>query len=94
MTELLRFFALQQVLTVEPGCYFIDARLDPAMEDPKTRRFFNPDVINNRFRHFGGIRIESVVVFYSLNIYIYDIFFPFFFFTSGVMVHYLESILA
>ncbi|XP_027176161.1 xaa-Pro dipeptidase [Coffea eugenioides] len=48
------------VITVEPGCYFIDAVLVPAMENSKTSRFFNDEQIS-RFRGFGGVRIESDV---------------------------------
>lgn len=54
-----------QVITVEPGCYFIDSVLDPAMESSKTSRFFNQKEID-RFRHFGGVRIESDVVLFLL----------------------------
>lgn len=46
------------VITVEPGCYFINALLAPAMESPDTSRFFNCDAIK-RFEGFGGVRIES-----------------------------------
>ncbi|KAK6139588.1 hypothetical protein DH2020_026667 [Rehmannia glutinosa] len=48
------------VITVEPGCYFIDALLLPAMENTQTSRYFNHDQIS-RFRGFGGVRIESDV---------------------------------
>ncbi|CAA3022205.1 xaa-Pro dipeptidase [Olea europaea subsp. europaea] len=48
------------VITVEPGCYFIDALLVPAMENPKTSKYFNIQEIN-KFRGFGGVRIESDV---------------------------------
>ncbi|KAL4652626.1 hypothetical protein ACB092_01G245600 [Castanea dentata] len=48
------------VITVEPGCYFIDALLRPAMESSNTSRFFNEEVIG-RFKCFGGVRIESDV---------------------------------
>lgn len=46
---------------MEPGCYVIDALLAPAMESPKTSRFFNSGVLS-RFKGFGGVRIESDVV--------------------------------
>ncbi|GMY36251.1 xaa-Pro dipeptidase [Fagus crenata] len=48
------------VITVEPGCYFIDALLLPAMENSNTSRFFNHEVID-RLKYFGGVRIESDV---------------------------------
>ncbi|KAK9099254.1 hypothetical protein Syun_026299 [Stephania yunnanensis] len=48
------------VITVEPGCYFIDVLLVPAMKNLKTSGFFNQEEIS-RFRGFGGIRIESDV---------------------------------
>lgn len=48
------------VITVEPGCYFIDALLLPAMRNAQTSKFFNHEQIS-RFRGFGGVRIESDV---------------------------------
>ncbi|GMH18066.1 hypothetical protein Nepgr_019907 [Nepenthes gracilis] len=48
------------VITVEPGCYFINALLAPAMESSDTSRFFDCNVIQ-RFEGFGGVRIESNV---------------------------------
>lgn len=52
---------------MEPGCYFIDALLVPAMENANTSKFFNREIVD-RFRNFGGVRIESDVVFYLLNL--------------------------
>lgn len=52
---------LVQVITVEPGCYFIEALLVPAMESPTKSKFFNKEEIS-RFRGYGGVRIESDVV--------------------------------
>ena len=48
------------VITVEPGCYFINPLLDMALSDNRQRRFINADRLNE-FRGFGGIRLEDNV---------------------------------
>ncbi|XP_035666459.1 xaa-Pro dipeptidase-like [Branchiostoma floridae] len=46
------------VLTIEPGCYFIPALLEPALQNPEQARFFNTEAIQ-RFQGTGGVRIED-----------------------------------
>lgn len=48
-------------VTVEPGCYFITSLLDRAIADPKLNVFLNLEVLQ-RFRNFGGVRIEDDVL--------------------------------
>lgn len=48
------------VITVEPGCYFIDALLIPAAENPAIAKFFNHEKLK-KLKKFGGVRIESNV---------------------------------
>ncbi|XP_066903510.1 xaa-Pro dipeptidase isoform X1 [Halyomorpha halys] len=48
------------VVTVEPGCYFIDEVLDDAFNDPQLKPFLTEEI--NTFRGIGGVRIEDVVL--------------------------------
>jgi hypothetical protein len=47
------------VYTIEPGVYFVDHILDAAIEGPNSR-CYNAEMID-RFRGFGGARIEDVI---------------------------------
>lgn len=49
------------VLTVEPGCYFIDHLLDQALADRKLSKFFVKSELA-KLRKFGGVRIEDDVL--------------------------------
>jgi len=49
------------VLTVEPGIYFVDAILEPALKDAEKSKFLVAEKIQ-RFRKFGGVRLEDDVI--------------------------------
>lgn len=49
------------VITVEPGCYFIQRLLDGAIQNERQGRFINVERLRD-FRGFGGVRLEDDVV--------------------------------
>ncbi len=49
------------VITVEPGIYFIPQLIDKWQGEKKFKEFINYDKVN-RFRKFGGIRIEDDIL--------------------------------
>ncbi|KAH7726291.1 xaa-Pro dipeptidase [Aphelenchoides avenae] len=54
----------RMVITIEPGCYFIDTLLDRALVDPQLSKYFNNDVLQ-QYRGSGGVRIEDDVVIWA-----------------------------
>jgi Xaa-Pro dipeptidase len=56
-----RKLGANMVLTIEPGCYFINHLLDRALADPKLSQFLVPEAVA-RFRGFGGVRIEDDII--------------------------------
>ncbi|XP_055538050.1 xaa-Pro dipeptidase isoform X1 [Wyeomyia smithii] len=48
-------------VTIEPGCYFIEPLLNKAFADPNMSQFLKKQEID-RFRNFGGVRIEDDVL--------------------------------
>ncbi|CAI5438587.1 unnamed protein product [Caenorhabditis angaria] len=49
------------VITIEPGCYFIDFLIDQALADPVKSKFLVKSEID-KYRGSGGVRIEDDVV--------------------------------
>ena len=50
------------VVTVEPGCYFIDYLMDQLITDPKLKTFVKDVDKLNAFRNFGGVRLEDCIL--------------------------------
>ncbi|KAK4518732.1 Rab GTPase ypt31 [Mucor velutinosus] len=49
------------VVTVEPGVYFCDFLIDPVLNDAKTGKYINKDVMN-KYKSVGGVRIEDNIL--------------------------------
>ncbi|KAI9471819.1 MAG: peptidase M24, structural domain-containing protein [Benjaminiella poitrasii] len=49
------------VVTVEPGVYFCDFLIDPVLNDPKTAKYINKEVLD-KYKSVGGVRIEDNIV--------------------------------
>ncbi|XP_076245592.1 dipeptidase C [Calliopsis andreniformis] len=49
------------VLTIEPGCYFVDCLLDAALTNPDQSKFIVAEKLK-KFRNWGGVRIEDDVL--------------------------------
>ena len=49
------------IMTVEPGCYFIDFIIKNALDDPDMAKYLNEDKINE-YKEVGGVRLEDDVV--------------------------------
>ncbi|GMS94365.1 hypothetical protein PENTCL1PPCAC_16540, partial [Pristionchus entomophagus] len=54
----------RMVITIEPGCYFIDTLLDAAFADEKLNKYFVKEKVNE-FRGQGGVRIEDDVIIWA-----------------------------
>jgi len=48
-------------ITVEPGCYFNQPVLNKARQNEQQRKYLNEEVLE-RFKDFGGVRLEDDVV--------------------------------
>lgn len=55
-----RILQPNMVVTVEPGCYFIDHLLDTAIHSPMLSPYLRADRLAE-YRGYGGVRLEDVV---------------------------------
>lgn len=56
-----RYLAKGNVITVEPGLYFIEFALEQAKSNSQVSQYFNFDLLKDYYS-FGGIRIEDMVL--------------------------------
>jgi Xaa-Pro dipeptidase len=63
-----RILQENMVLTVEPGCYFIDHLLDEALEESNLlSQYLNAHLLQE-YRGYGGVRLEDVVTVTSVGV--------------------------
>jgi len=62
-------------ITVEPGIYFIDFLMDEAETDPILSKYINIEELE-KYRGFGGVRIEDNVMFGEDSVESYQIDLP------------------
>ncbi len=56
-----RYLSEGNMITVEPGIYFIQFLLDGALKDEKINKYFNEEELK-KYYNFGGIRIEDDIL--------------------------------
>ena len=56
-----RYLQEGNLITIEPGCYFIPFLLDKAMNDNTLQKYLNKTLIRDEYYSFGGVRIEDNV---------------------------------
>ena len=56
-----RILQENMVLTVEPGCYFIDFIIKNALDNPELAKYLNKEKIDE-YMEVGGVRLEDDVV--------------------------------
>jgi Xaa-Pro dipeptidase len=49
-------------VTIEPGVYFSESFIDPALADPTTAKFFDVPTLERYRSKVGGVRIEDDVI--------------------------------
>ena len=48
-------------ITVEPGCYFIDFKIEKSLNDPVKSKYLSKEKIDE-YKSVGGVRLEDDVV--------------------------------